>query len=225
MSKTQFLGSIETEIEERLRVLRTNDIHNEIKLWQDSVERIRDKDILDYANNFLLELSFEHEGLTKDQYCAHCYRVSTMALHFSENDQQTMGAIGLLHNVLEVSDIPKKTIQKEFGTEISSALSTLKVERQLQRDQEYLEEYYQRIKDHSSYLFKVKVVDKLDNLFVLGLNPNEEVRKVYLEEIENFVVPMASEIETELAAYFENLIDYNNKVGHFTKENFRYEEE
>ena len=221
MSKTEFLDPIEREIEKRLRVLRTNDIHNEIGLWEEIVGEMRSKNNLENANKFLLELSFEHEGLTKEQYCAHCYRTSAMALHFSEKDRQTVGAIGLLHNILEVSDITRAKIKQEFGTEISSALSTLKVDRHLQRDKKYLQEYYKSIKDHSSYLFKVKVVDKLDNLFVLGLNPNDEVRTVYLEEIENFIVPMASEIETELSEYFENLIEYNNKVGHFTKENFK----
>ena len=221
MSKTEFLDPIEMEIKERLRVLKTNDIHDEFELWQETIERMSGKEILNRANNFLLGLPFEHKGLTKEQYVAHCYRTSAMALHFSEEDRQTIGVVGLLHNILEVSDITIAKIKQEFGTEVSSALSTLKVDRHLQRDKKYLEKYYKSINDHSFYLFKVKVVDKLDNLFVLGLNPSSEVRKVYLEEIQSFIVPMASKIETELCEYFENLIEYNNKVGHFTKENFK----
>ena len=216
----EFLDPIEVEIEERLRVLRSDDISNEIEWWDKAVDKMSRQDILNRANEFLLDLNLDHKGLTKDQYRAHCYRVSTMVLYSSEKEHQIPGAIGLLHNVLEVSDLKISKVQQEFGTEISSALSTLKVERQLQWDQTYLREYYKRIKDHSSYLFKIKVVDKLDNLFVLGLNPNDETRKVYLEEIENFIMPMASEIDNGLYSYIENLIDYNKKVGHFTKENF-----
>ena len=220
MSKIGFLDPIGVEIEERLRVLKTSDIHKEVEAWKEAVSRLGSKDILIYANEFLLGLPFVHKGLSREQYCAHCYRVSTMALHFSEKNCEISGAIGLLHNILEVSDVTTKNIQQEFGTEISSALSILKVERDLQQDKRYLEEYYNDIKYYSDYLPKVKVVDKLDNLFVLGLNPSDEVRNVYLQEIENYVVPMASEIDTELAEYFRKLIKYNKETGHFTKENF-----
>ena len=220
MSKADFLNPIEFEIEERLRILKTSQIRKEVETWKGAVSTLGNKDVLVRANEFLLELPFIHKGLTREQYCAHCYRVSTMALHFSEKNCEIAGVIGLLHNVLEVSDVTTEKIQQEFGTEISKALSILKVERDLQRDKDYLDKYYNDIKCYSDYLPRVKVVDKLDNLFVLGLNPSDKIRDVYLEEIKDYIVPMASEIETELAEYFNDLINYNQETGHFTKENF-----
>lgn len=225
MSKTEFLDPIEIEIKRRLGVLGTNDIQNEIELWEGMVEKLSANEILEDANKFLQDLTFKHPGLTKEQYCAHCYRVSTLALRFSDKNCQIIGVIGLLHNILEVSDVSVGKIQQKFGSEISNALAILKIERDLQWDKNYLEKYYNDIKFYSEYLSKVKVIDKLDNLFVLGLNPSDEVRRVYLQEIENYIVPMASKIEIDLADYFRKLISYNNRVGHFTKENFLNEEE
>ena len=63
----------------------------------------------------------------------------------------------------------------------------------------------------------VKVLDKLDNLFMLGLNPNDEVRDRYLEEIKEYIVPLAKKMDDDLAVYIEKLIVYNKNVGHFTK--------
>jgi hypothetical protein len=52
----------------------------------------------------------------------------------------------------------------------------------------------------------VKIVDKLDNLFVLGLNPDASVRKKYLAEIEDFVLPMAAATLPRLITYMRDLV-------------------
>ncbi len=61
----------------------------------------------------------------------------------------------------------------------------------------------------------VKIFDKLDNIFLLGLNRNEDVRVKYLAEIETFVLPMVARDVPELSAYFEQLVTEARQLGFF----------
>jgi hypothetical protein len=66
----------------------------------------------------------------------------------------------------------------------------------------------------------VKIIDKLDNLFILGLNPDEEVRKRYLNEISNYILPLVKQFLPQLANYFENLVLFNQANGMIDKKKY-----
>lgn len=216
MKKVEILKSIDFEIKQRLDVLNTNNISREKKDWENAIKE--NKDPFTDAYDFLISIPLDHKGVTQEQYFAHCLRVSTLAMHFSEVESEKVGIIGLIHNIYEVSNVKQEEVIERFGTEISEGLSILKVERKLQSDSNYLREYYDKISTISPYLMNVKVLDKLDNLFVLGLNPNDDVRAGYLKEIKEYILPMSLKINKDLSNYLEKLIVYNEKTGFFTKE-------
>ncbi len=216
MKKTDFLKSIEAELNDRLHVLNTNDIDREIQQWNEAI-RAHESSMRD-ALDFLKSIHIDHVGLTEEQYIAHCLRTCILGLKFTNSNSEQVGVICLIHNVLEISDVEEERIEKHFGKEILDGLITLKVDRDQQKDPEYLKAYYKGIADLNPYLKTVKVVDKLDNLYMLGLNPNDEVRERYLKEIQEYIVPFAAEIDSDLGELIEDLIVYNKKVGHFTKE-------
>ena len=61
---------------------------------------------------------------------------------------------------------------------------------------------------------QVKVLDKFDNLFLLGLNPSAAIRAAYLADIEHYVVPMAQEVLPDLVLYIGSLIDDCRDIGY-----------
>lgn len=220
MKQIKYLNSIEEELKQRLSVLNSNDINKEERCWEESIEKTANPDYLRNARKYLQSISLDHKGLTTEQYFAHCYRVSALGINFSAQDAQKVGIIGLIHNVYEVSNVEQEEIEKKFGAEISECLSVLKIDRNQQWDGKYLERYYENIYKKNSYLFRVKVVDKLDNLFMLGLNPNDEVRRKYLEEITMYILPLAKKIDDSLAGYMVDLIKFSLETGFFTKQKF-----
>ena len=210
------LKSIESELKSRLDVLNTNNISLEKMAWENVITDF-EKPLL-AAYKFLNSLSLNHPGLTQEQYLAHCLRVSTLAIIFSKIEKKKVALISLLHNIYEVSNVESEEVIKHFGLEVSEGLSKLKVNRKLQSDPIYMKKYYLDIVNSNSYLKNVKILDKFDNLFMLGLNSNNSVRKKYLEEIKEYILPFSREMDENLAIYIEKLIVFNEKKGHFTKQ-------
>ncbi len=215
MKKNEILKPIKFELKSRLDVLNTNDISREKVFWKRAIKGYEDS--LNNAYEFLNSISIDHDGLTREQYLAHCIRVSALGFYLSKISPEKVGIIGLIHNIMEISDVNHEDIIDHFGMEVYEGLSALKVDRKLQTDPDYLRKYYHNIANINSYLMNVKVVDKLDNLYLLGLNPNDKVRTRYLEEIKEYIVPLSRNMDGNLAVYIEKLIDYNQNVGHFTK--------
>ena len=60
----------------------------------------------------------------------------------------------------------------------------------------------------------VKALDKLDNLFVLGLNPDEAIRANYIGEIREYVIPMAERYLPTIKNYFVELADDCEALGY-----------
>ena len=217
MKEVRCLNSIEEEIEQRLYVLNSDDNSREENKWIQCIEQLGNPNYLLKVREYLDSISLEHKGLTKNQYLAHCYRVSTLGMCFSRESTDQIGAVGLLHNILEISNVDEEEIENNFGRTFLECLTTLKVKRNQQWDPTYLKEYYQNIYLQNSFLYKVKVVDKLDNLFILGINPNADTREKYLDEINTYVLPMAEKVDLRMAEYFNKLIQFNIRTGFFKK--------
>lgn len=211
------LEDIETEIDKRLKALESpeNEIFSE-NIWNVGLNGL-DLDEQQYLTNilsFASSLDYHHPGLTSKAYLAHPIRVAGMVILFSQKtEQKILGAISLLHNVLEVSTINYERLESEVGLIVANSVKKLTVERNLQEKTEYLNNYYQAIASTSHSLSIVKIVDKLDNLFMLGLNPDESVRNRYLCEIENYVLPLVDHYLPELSDYIEKLVIYNRENG------------
>jgi (p)ppGpp synthase/HD superfamily hydrolase len=123
--------------------------------------------------------------------------------------------IALLHNVLEVGGTDIKVLQDRFGPLVSDSIQTLTVVRDMQWDKTYKQAYYDRINAGYKGMMVVKVIDKLDNMFMLGLNPDEHVREKYLDEINAHVIPMAKKVLPHIVEYLVILSEDAKQTGYF----------
>jgi len=164
------------------------------------------------AFEFACELDYSHPGLSIAGYLAHPVRVAALTLRAFQPANEQAVVLALLHNVFELSPVTAEKIAARFGQPIADAITVLTVDRS-QRTHEYKERYYQRLQAMPAYVRVIKVLDKLDNLFVLYSNPSEEVRRDYLAEIEVFVVPMTASVLPALLPYMTALVDENRTIG------------
>ena len=85
----------------------------------------------------------------------------------------------------------------------------------------YKRDYYKNISlDHKNTRI-VKIIDKLDNLFTIGLCKSKLIRKRYISEIENYILPMVKKDIPKLEKYFRGLIKQSYELGHYEEYGFR----
>ena len=184
-------------------------------LWEEALKIVNEneKQQLIDAFNFAKTVEYDHPGLSSEIYFAHPLRVAALAILFSNENPVEAGIVGLLHNVFEVSTISSEVIDQRFGKEVTFMITTLTVDRAIQWDLFYKKKYYTSINNLSENARKVKVIDKFDNLFVLGLNPDAAVRSKYLDEIKVHIVPIVIKDLPFMSDYFLSLIDNCEKIG------------
>lgn len=215
MSKFNFLKSIEYERNIRLKGRYMADPHAGF-LWQQSISRIhleKDKNKLLNTYKFARSIKYKHEGLSSDIYFAHPLRVSSLAMLYFEDINIDLGIIGLIHNLLELSEFDSKFIEDKFGKKISEQIISLTVDRSFQWDVEYKKSYYDRIERGPIEGIIVKIFDKLDNLFILGINQDNGIKIKYLSEIEKHVLPLALEYTPKIYNYMKKLVENNYNEG------------
>jgi (p)ppGpp synthase/HD superfamily hydrolase len=166
------------------------------------------------AYEFAKTIEYDHPGLSASSYLAHPVRVAILALDLVKPLEQESVVLGLLHNAFEVSSIGRREIVERFGAPIADAMEILTVDR-AQTSHDYRVAYYARISAAPRWVGAIKVIDKLDNMFLLGLNPSEEVRSNYLLDIEEFVMPLVVATIPAIEQYFRDLIDDCRATGYF----------
>ncbi len=219
-----FLEDIEIEISKRLLALENPESEKfSESLWELGMNEISidDQEQLRKVFSFAASIEYHHVGLSPKAYLAHPTRVAGMTLFLSPNsEKKLLGTIALLHNVLEVSSVSFNQLKEETGHDVAESIQILTVSRDFQENTDYLNKYYKSIELTPHYLSVVKIIDKLDNLFILGLNPDEEVRKRYLNEISNYILPLVKQFLPQLANYFENLVLFNQANGMIDKKKY-----
>ena len=215
MNLSDILDNIGVERRRRLLGLLEPDPHA-LVLWSRAMAALPEKaqrDRFAHAFKFAKEIKYRHVGLTSDIYFSHPLRVAALATLVSGTQDAGIGVIAVLHNVLEVSDVSVDVLSENFGVEVSNQIEALTVDRDLQWDRAYKESYYSKLMACPLSARVVKIVDKLDNLFVLGLNPDASVREKYLAEIEDFVLPMAEATLPKLITYVRDLVQDCHLTG------------
>jgi (p)ppGpp synthase/HD superfamily hydrolase len=204
----KIVDSIDIERQRRVLGLIKPDPHA-VVLWdraiaslKDDAERIRLKNTFEYAKS----IKYKHIGLTSEIYFSHPLRVAALSVLISGATKADIGILGLLHNVLEVSDISEHALKDVIGSELATQISTLTVDRTVQWSKTYKIAYYQRIMGSLHSCRVVKIVDKLDNLFLLYLNQDEKVKEKYLNEIESFILPMTQADLPDALNYLKALV-------------------
>ena len=124
-----------------------------------------------------------------------------------------IGIVGLIHNVFELSDFTVDFISEKFGKKIANQILSLTVNRDLQWNVDYKKAYYEQLSDGPVEARVVKIMDKLDNLFILGVNLDKAVKLKYLKEIEKHVLPLAHKTTPKIYSYMKDLVDNNYNSG------------
>lgn len=217
MSTINVLDDIATERGRRLHGLVEPDPHARW-LWKmafDSLLCDTERGKLSDALQFAQKVKYHHVGLSSEIYFSHPLRVAAICLLIDTVKDYRAGVLAILHNVLEVSDVSAETLAEVFGKTISEQVIALTVNREMQWDRAYKTFYYKKLMDGPRFVRVVKIVDKLDNLFTLGLNVDDGVREKYLSEIEDFVLPMVEATIPDLLEYMRTLVSNCRVEGFF----------
>lgn len=204
-----FLDSIAVERRRRMDGRVAPDPHARV-LWDRAVAghlRSAEREVLESAREYALGMEYHHGGLTSDVYAAHPLRVAAMALLSEAVPDAEPGIVGLLHNVLEVTDVCEAELHARFGESVRRQVVNLTVDRARQWDAHYKRAYYAALESGPPAARIVKVFDKLDNLFLLGLNPDRDVKSRYAREISSYVLPMAERDLPAVHPYLAELLD------------------
>lgn len=208
MSRVPFLDSIETERQRRLDGRTTPDAHAHV-LWTRVLAVQRSPAVrgrLRGAQEYAQGIQYRHAGLSSGIYAAHPLRVAAMAMLASVSPGIDAGIVGLLHNVLEVSDVSESELCDRFGEGVAAQVRSLTVDRPREWDAAYKSAYYDAINTGPKAARLVKVLDKLDNLFLLGLNTDTTVKTRYVREIQDHIIPMVDLNIPTLSAYMRALL-------------------
>jgi len=203
-----------TEISRRKKWLKN---HPDIKAdneWKAIIKKIaKDKNYkkIVLAYNFSKNLSYKHPGLDSNIYFYHPLRVCLLSTKIRQKLSSELMILCLLHNIFETTDIDPSIISKIFGKKITTQLNILTVNRANEFKKNYKKNYYENIKKANKNVIITKILDKLDNLYLLKMNRNLKVKKRYLKEIEDFLMPLIKGNLKNLYLYFENLIEFSKQ--------------
>ncbi len=212
------LGTIEAERESRLAFLRRPDdsVRRQFDAEAQKLEDPAVKRDLQVAWDYALRLEYNHPGQGTAEYLAHPLRVTTLYMQLFRPADASGVATAILHNVLEVTPVGRGELAAVAGDAVATAVQTLTVDRARQWDQDYKRAYYRAIEAQPAHVARVKTLDKLDNLFLLCLNPSAETRERYLQEIDLWLLPMARRAAPQLAGYIAKLAADCRRVGHIS---------
>jgi (p)ppGpp synthase/HD superfamily hydrolase len=209
------MGSIESERESRLAFLRRPDDRLRLQ-FEAAARKLEDgaKQALQRAWDYAQGLEYSHPGQGKAVYLAHPLRVTTLYMDQFQPADAAGVATAILHNALELTGARRADLAAAAGETVAAAVETLTVDRARQWDDDYKDTYYRAIEAQPRHVARVKILDKLDNLFLLCLNPSADTRQRYLREIERWLIPMARRATPQLADYLSALAEDCRQTGH-----------
>ncbi|MEM7525755.1 MAG: hypothetical protein AAF360_18770 [Pseudomonadota bacterium] len=162
-------------------------------------------------------LDYGHPGLTKAAYLAHPLRVAQSYVADAPSACAAGVALALSHNVLETAGSAAAPVLDKLDqrfTGVRRWVEALTIDRARQSDQTYLARYYGAIAQAGAPANEVKVLDKIDNLYLLCSNPDAAVRAAYLREIEAFVAPLADQCLPNRTSDLRALVDEARRIGY-----------
>ena len=184
---------------------------NEWKVIIKKIEKNKNYKKVVLAYNFSKNLAYTHPGLDSNIYFYHPLRVCLLSTKIRQKLSSELMTLCLLHNIFETTDIDPSIISKIFGKKITTQLNILTVNRKNELKKNYKKNYYKNIKKANKNVIITKILDKLDNLYLLKENKNLMVKKRYLKEIEDFLMPLIRGNLENLYLYFKNLIEFSKQ--------------
>ncbi len=173
----------------------------------------KDRSNIENALNYLRHSNFIGR---EANYMAHAVRVALYFKKFGKGRADGI-SLGLLHNIYEVTDKARAEVIERFGQWISDACEGLVVDREKQKSEpDFTAKYYARLAVCDTEVRQIKIFDKLDNILVLFLNPSADVRKNYLAEIQEHLLPMVRRDLPKLEEIFQQLLAEAYQYEHQT---------
>ncbi len=121
----------------------------------------------------------------------HPVRVASLLLKYESQYSADLIALAVLHNTLEKGLLSEIELANIANEKVASGVAFLSTIRGAAKTTEIREFYSEVGRQDEGMRAKVKVADKLDNLYMLCFNTDATVRETYIEEIETFVLPLA----------------------------------
>ncbi len=210
------LKSIDFERNLRLQS-RKNQGRGEIENFSDWLRDWPDKKLKEIGFetlNLVTNFKYNHNILNKKTYLAHVLRVTKMSMLAEPKLAKELITLSMIHNIFEATDLNEFELLNHFDNTTIERVKILKINREKQNSNSYLKTYYSCIKDAHISVGIVKIIDKVDNLFTLCLNPNLNKRNAYLKQIEDFVIPLTRLKLPNMLDYLIRLVNNAHKTKH-----------
>ncbi|CAN5487436.1 hypothetical protein BH10BAC1_BH10BAC1_13560 [soil metagenome] len=211
LNNIKILEDFETERSKKMTSLCSDSSHSEEIFFSVLASYNRTEPEIKKALDYAKTLDFSKNHL-KSSYLSHPLRLATILVQVCPNIHSDYIVIALLHNVPETTEITSKELNKLFGDKVGSGIEALVVDRKVNFST-VQESYYKAIFDAGESLTLVKLIDKVDNLFVLALNADNEVRADYITEIRVKLIPFALQYNQQLGIYLDYLLTANTELG------------
>tara|TARA_Y100000591_G_C21782865_1_gene672106 strand:+ start:324 stop:950 length:627 start_codon:yes stop_codon:yes gene_type:complete len=176
---------------------------NKLNLIKKKNTKIKCKKIIDYLTKNLEKKKFENFHIIRVTY--YCLKYAD----FKYKDQ--ICKLALVHNIYEKKNNSSR-LKKLVDKKTLNLAKVLQVNRKKQWEKAYIRSYYEKINNSSSLIKIVKCLDKFDNLFNLHKNPKLKIKKLYLREIELFILPLVKKYLPKLLKYYKKLFEYNLRL-------------
>ena len=144
-----------------------------LKDWPDKNLKKIGFETLELITNF----NYNHNILNKKTYLAHVLRVTKMSILAQPKLSKELIILSMIHNIFESTDLSETDLLNYFDNEIIERVKILKINREKQYLNSYLTTYYSSIQDAHISVSIVKIIDKIDNIYTLCLNPNLEKKR------------------------------------------------
>lgn len=185
-------GKVADEVRLRFEaeVFMEGDKEQMLGFFSDAIER----NLVGKAYDFAMGVHAGHERDNGDPYFLHPCRVALILLReFGINDAALIAA-ALLHDVLEMSDVTREELVRDFGETTAALVDS--VSKPGQRTPGWEERYYSGIKAAGHDAQLLKFADRLDNIRDLR-NATEEKRERYLKATKERFLPWMKEVDQE----------------------------
>ena len=141
-----------------------------------------------------------------ERYFEHCRRIAVELAHLRVVTADDL-VLAFLHDCIEEGFMPPGLLRAIFGDEMASAVATISKTTPVfddhsltvvSRRKKDITDYFSGIAAGPAFVRRVKCADRLDNLRTMRVWTAER-RNNYIVETELFIVPLARDIDAELA--------------------------
>lgn len=220
------IEDIEKHRMEKVESLLLNRVDYEINLLNETIAKHSYSEEEKKAFSEILEFAMAQdygEKILYKYYIAHPIRTTRLILYWLESINEKhfdLVQASLVHNALEKKILSPEELEERYGYWTRNTIEVITVDREDQKRPGWATDFFRNILTLDKYGQMLKVFDKFDNIYTLGLNPDSKIRETYLNEIRSYIQPMLNKYAPDLSEYFEELIKSTEQFGHKSIETY-----